>query len=152
MLHHPQVSGCCGKHSSLTLVFRFFQWFLSSVTAHSRQIPGGLGRVTQPSGSSGLELCKRTAGTYPVGVPARLCSGTESSRIPVVTLKATRASQLLSEDLLATKLLRSQSTSSDAQKANAGDSVLGAGRTISLECLGNRRALHFRAKAVGCFG
>lgn len=125
---------------------------LSSVTAHSRQIAGGLGRVTQSSGSSGLELCKRTAGTHPVGVPARLCSRTESSRIPVVHTGSNTSFQLLSEGLLATKLLRSQSTSSDAQKANAGDSVLGTGRTISLECLGNKRALHFRAKAVGCFG
>lgn len=65
-----------------------------------------------------------------VGVSPGLRSGTESGRISLVTLEATRAAKLLPAELLATEPLCPQSASSHAQTPDPGNRLLGTSRTV----------------------
>jgi hypothetical protein len=65
-----------------------------------------------------------------VGVSPGLRSGTESGRVSVVALEATRTTELLPAELLATEPLCSQSTLPHAQTADSGYRVLGTSRTV----------------------
>lgn len=91
-----------------------------------------LGRVARSPQSPGVGLRAPAAGTVVAGVPAGLCSGTESGRVPVVALEATRVAQLLPAELWPVEPLCSQGAAADAEAALAGDRLLAASGTVSV--------------------
>jgi len=82
-----------------------------------------------------------------VGVSPGLRSGTESGRVSVVALEATRSAKLLSLELLAAGPLCSQSTSSHAKTSDFGDRLLGSSRTFLIRQIVLLVALTFIAIA-----
>jgi len=102
--------------------------FLSqSAAAHSRQAVSGLGRIAGPSGPSGLGLRARAARVHLVGFLASLRTRTESGGISLVALEASRATELLSQNVWGTEPLRPESVATHAPTSYSGRCLLAAG-------------------------
>lgn len=100
--------------------------------SHSRQVARRRGRIDRPSQPHDLGLHPPAARTAVGRVSPRLCARTESGRIFVVALEATRTAELLSAELRPAQPLCPESSASDAERAYAGDCLLAAGRTVSV--------------------
>jgi hypothetical protein len=103
---------------------------LPLTVTRSRQVADRLGRVDGSSQPRHLGVHPRAARALVGGVSSRLCAGTESGRVSVVTLEATRVAQLLPAELRAVEPTCSPSPPPDAQTAELGDRLLATGGTV----------------------
>jgi hypothetical protein len=78
------------------------------------------------------EFIRQQRGAVVGGISSRLCAGTESGRVPVVALEATRTAQLLPADLWPVKPLCPQGSAPHAQATHIGHRLLAAGGTLSI--------------------
>src|ERR1019366_10398201 len=99
---------------------------------HSRPVADRLGRIDRPSQPHDLGVHPPAAGAVVGGVSSRLCARSESGRVPVVALEATRATEFLPAELWPVKPLRPQGSTPDAEATHAGHCLLAAGRTVSV--------------------
>ena len=78
------------------------------------------------------EFIRQQGGRFVGGISSRLCPGSESGRVPVVALEATRVAEFLPAELWPVKPLRPQGPAPHAEATHAGDCLLAAGRAISV--------------------
>src|SRR5271167_3250814 len=78
---------------------------LAPAAPHSRQVADRLGRIDRPSQPHHVGVHSPAARAVVGGVSSRLCARSESGRVPLVALEATRAPELLPAELWPVKPL-----------------------------------------------
>src|ERR1700758_2328976 len=99
---------------------------------HSRQVADRLGRIDRSSQPRDLGVHPPAARAVVGGVSSRLRAGTESRRVPVVALEATRTAELLPAELWPVKPLCPQGSAPDAEAALTRHRLLATGGTVSV--------------------